>query len=137
MRRWWRSSNQNKLNMKPETAKQIQGLATASIPFILVEVRGVKVEKVNYTDKKTHQAASFAFIQYSCESLGQSAEAISVRARLEDGQEATADGKIKDKKTGNEVPFAFKKGDQVLATIKSMELNRGAKTIESIQILAA
>lgn len=123
--------------MKPETNKQVQGLIAASIPFLLLEVRGAKCEVINYTDKKTRQPAMFSFTQFACESLGQSAEAIAVRTRMDDEHEATKDGLLQNKKTKEIVPFPFKKGDQVLVTFRTLTVNNGAKQLEAIQILAA
>jgi len=122
--------------MKPETQKQILGLAAMSVPFVLVEVRGAKAETINYTSGKTGRAESFSRVNYTCEGLGESAYSLSVSVKPQEGVTANPQGKCINKQ-GEIVPFEFKKGDKVIVLFNRMTDDKGVKSCQAIQIVHA
>lgn len=113
---------------------QATALILQTIPFIILEYRGQKIEEVKYTDKKTGQTACFCMLNLAGESLGEGEmRQFTVRVDPPRGSQVVPDAVDPTKRTivdkdGKAFQLDYKKGDKVLCIIRDMETVKGHTT---------
>jgi len=108
--------------MTKQQQDTINALIGASLPFIVGEWRGMNVETIKYTDKKTGRAAEFSFINHTLETLGARCVPVSAREDLRKGE------------TPDLVTRPFKKGDRIIVVIRDMKQERGSTVIRASEV---
>jgi len=98
-----------------ELSTRVGALAQSSVPFVCLNMLGMKKEEIKYVDKKTGQQAVFFYFAHKATTMGEEPDLAIVRdsvARGEDGASATRPsykgkqvliilrGMTKDNKTG-------------------------------------
>lgn len=95
----------------------VQMYIANSIPFIICEVRGHKVETIKYVDKKSGKAAEFSLLVYNCDDVSEASSRVIVQQNVTE----------EDVKAG--VIAQFKKGDYIVVPCQQITETKGIRTV--------